>query len=121
MNTFSLEEKSVIITGGLGGYGLAITKLILKRGGRVLLADLKPQAEGQQVIDSQFKEECEAGKLLYTQCNVTQESDWNSVFEVAHKELTLPDQSVDILINAAGIVGEQNWQRLYQVNIVSSN
>ena len=43
MNTFPLEEKCAIITGGLGGYGLAIADIILKRGGRVLLADVKPE------------------------------------------------------------------------------
>ena len=50
MNTFSLEEKSVIITGGLGGYGLAICELILKRKGRVLLTDLKSDSEAEEIL-----------------------------------------------------------------------
>ena len=29
------------------------------------------------------------------------------------------DGSVDILINNAGIVGEQQWERIYNINIVS--
>ena len=118
MNTFSLEEKSVIIIGGLGGYGLAITSLILKRGGRVLLADLKPKAEADNIISSRFPEACEAKTLMYTKCDVTSEADLEAAFQFANGELVLPDRSIEILINAAGIVGEQRWEQVYQVNIV---
>ena len=118
MNTFSLEEKSVIIIGGLGGYGLAITSLILKRGGRVLLADLKAKAEADNIISSRFPEACEAKTLMYTKCDVTSEADLEAAFQFANGELVLPDRSVEILINAAGIVGEQRWEQVYQVNIV---
>ena len=118
MNTFSLEEKSVIIIGGLGGYGLAITSLILKRGGRVLLADLKAKTEADNIISSRFPEACEAKTLMYTKCDVTSEADLEAAFQFANGELVLPDRSVEILINAAGIVGEQRWEQVYQVNIV---
>ena len=60
MNTFSLEEKTVLITGGLGGYGLAICDLILKRKGRVLLADIKPISDAEEILANQFKEAFEA-------------------------------------------------------------
>ena len=119
MNTFSLEEKSVIIIGGLGGYGLAITSLILKRGGRVLLADLKPKAEADNIISSRFPEACEAKTLMYTKCDVTSEADIEAAFNFANRELALPDKPVEVLINGAGIVGEQNWEKLYEINIVS--
>jgi NAD(P)-dependent dehydrogenase (short-subunit alcohol dehydrogenase family) len=56
MNTFSLDGKTALITGGLGGYGLAIAGLILKRGGRVLLADLKDEAAGEVVMAEKFKD-----------------------------------------------------------------
>ena len=52
----SLEEKTVLITGGLGGYGLAICDLILKRKGRVLLADIKPISAAEEILANQFKE-----------------------------------------------------------------
>merc|ERR1711976_1127142 len=117
MNTFKLEGKSVIITGGLGGYGLAIGELILKRGGRVLLADIKPQSEAETILREKFKEAFEAKSVLYTKCDVTSEADFEAAFKKAEKDLVEADGSVDILINNAGIVGEQNWQRIYEINI----
>ena len=118
MNTFKLEGKSVIITGGLGGYGLAISELILKRGGRVLLADIKPQSEAETILQEKFKEAFEAKSILYTKCDVTSDTDFEAAFKKAEKDLVEPDGCVDILINNAGIVGEQNWQRIYEINIV---
>ena len=119
MNTFHLENKSAIITGGLGGYGLAIAHLILKRGGRVLLTDIIPEAEAAVTLKSRFPEASEAKTVLYTKCDVTSEADIKAAFEVAHEKLTSPDSTVDILINGAGIVGEQDWKRLFDINIVS--
>ena len=118
MNTFKLEGKSVIITGGLGGYGLAISELILKRGGRVLLADIKPQSEAETILQEKFKEAFEAKSILYTKCDVTSDTDFEAAFKKAEKDLVEADGCVDILINNAGIVGEQNWQRIYEINIV---
>ena len=121
MNTFPLEDKSVIITGGLGGYGLAIANLIVKRGGRVLLADVKPEVDLKNSVEAttHLKDALEAKTLMYTKCDVTSEADIEAAFNFANRELALPDKPVEVLINGAGIVGEQNWEKLYEVNIVS--
>ena len=119
MNTFKLEGKSAIITGGLGGYGLAIAGLILKRGGRVLLADIIPEKEAEVTLQSRFPDAVEAKTILYTICDVSSEAQIEAAFSLAHEKLTLADSSVDILINGAGIVGEQYWKKLFEINIVS--
>ena len=119
MNTFKLEGKNAIITGGLGGYGLAIAGLILKRGGRVLLADIIPEKEAEVTLQSRFPDAVEAKTILYTICDVSSEAQIEAAFSLAHEKLTLADSSVDILINGAGIVGEQNWKKLFEINIVS--
>ena len=49
MNTFPLEEKVVLLTGGLGGIALGVARLVLERGGKVFLADLQEEAEGLEV------------------------------------------------------------------------
>merc|ERR1712223_1270767 len=103
MNTFSLEEKTVLITGGLGGYGLAICELILKRKGRVLLADIKAISEAEEMLANQFKDAFEAKSVMYTKCDVTSEADIEAAFVKAQKDL-VGDGHVDILINNAGIV-----------------
>ena len=119
MNTFKLEGKSAIITGGLGGYGLAIADLILKRGGRVLLADIIPEKEAEVTLQSRFADAVEAKTIMYTICDVSSEAQIEAAFALAHEKLTLADSSVDILISGAGIVGEQNWKKLFEINIVS--
>ena len=87
MNTFSLEEKSVIITGGLGGYGLAICELILKRKGRVLLTDLKSDSQAEEILSNRFKDAFEAKCVLYTKCDVTSEADIEAAFKTAQQKL----------------------------------
>ena len=120
MNTFKLEEKSAIILGGLGGYSIAIAQLILKRGGRVLLADLKEPQDAKSILSCQFEEAQESKRVIYVKCDVRSEKEIENAFKVAHKDLVSPDNSVDILINGAGIVGEQQWEKLYDINIVSA-
>jgi len=119
MNTFPLEDKSVIITGGLGGYGLAIANIIIKRGGRVLLTDIKTEVNLEDYIGthSHLKDGIEAKTVLYTKCDVTSEAEIEAAFEFANKNLALPDKLVEVLINGAGIVGEENWEKIYEVNI----
>ena len=101
MNTFPLEDKSVIITGGLGGYGLAIANLIVKRGGRVLLADVKPEDDLKNSVEktTHLKDALEAKTLMYTKCDVTSEADIEAAFNFANQELALPDKPVEVLIN----------------------
>ena len=119
MNTFSLEEKTVLITGGLGGYGLAICELILKRKGRVLLADIKAISEAEALLTNRFKDAFEAKSVMYTKCDVTSEADIEAAFAKGQKDLVVGDGHVDILISNAGIVGEDQWQKIYDINIVS--
>ena len=48
MNTFPLEGKLCLMTGGLGGIAVGVARLVLERGGRVMLADLRPEEEGER-------------------------------------------------------------------------
>ena len=48
MNTFELADKLCMITGGLCGYGLAIAKLMRKRGANIWIVDVKGEDEAQE-------------------------------------------------------------------------
>ena len=50
ISSFQLLNCGHIITGGLGGYGLAIANIIIKRGGRVLLTDIKTEVNLEDYI-----------------------------------------------------------------------
>ena len=48
MNTFELADKLCMITGGLCSYGIAIAKLMRKRGASIWIVDVKSEDEALQ-------------------------------------------------------------------------
>ena len=74
MNTFPLEDKTVLLTGGLGGIAVGVAKLIVKRGGRILLADVKAESEGAE--EAADKVEGGEGKVAYAKCDVTDKEEF---------------------------------------------
>ena len=47
VNPFSLEGKTILITGGAGGIGAAAAKTCVVLGARVILTDIREDALGQ--------------------------------------------------------------------------
>ena len=115
MNTFPLEQKVCMITGGLGGFSLAITELMIKRGARVWLCDLKPQEEGLLTLQNDFSEALEKNNIGYCRCDVTSENEFDAAFVKCIEKM---GETPDVLINAAGILGEEQWENLYDINLV---
>jgi 3(or 17)beta-hydroxysteroid dehydrogenase len=83
-----LAGKTALVTGGASGLGLAICQRFVAEGASVVIADID-DAAGQLL----------AGELgasaRFERLDVSQESDWQSVFERLGK--------LDILVNNAGI------------------
>jgi 3(or 17)beta-hydroxysteroid dehydrogenase len=83
-----LAGKTALVTGGASGLGLAICQRFVAEGASVVIADID-DAAGQLL----------AGELgasaQFERLDVSQESDWQSVFERLGK--------LDILVNNAGI------------------
>ncbi len=55
------------------------------------------------------------GDVGYARCDVTDRSSFESAFEKCVERFGCPP---DVLINAAGIAGEQRWEKLYDINLV---
>ncbi len=51
---------------------------------------------------------------------MTKEESFEAAIIKTNEDLADPDKTLDILINGAGIVGEQRWEKLYDINIVSN-
>lgn len=113
MNVYDLAGRRAIVTGGAGGIGTAIAALFLKSGAQVVLWD-----RDRGALDAA------AGQLPGAETHavdVTSEAEVGTAAVAAGK--------IDILVNAAGILGEVQpiWQadaaefrRVVDVNLVGA-
>ncbi|CAG8388032.1 unnamed protein product [Penicillium salamii] len=112
-----LQGKVAIVTGGGSGFGAAIARRFGEEGAKVIVADIN--VEGGEKVASQ-----NASNLIFQRMDVTQESDWNAVLDLAFSQFG----RVDVLVNNAGTsyrnkptseVTEDEWERVFKVNVKS--
>ena len=103
-----------MITGGLGGYGLSITNLMLKRGARVWICDIQSQSAAQQRLKDSGLPDLD--KVRYCECDVSNADQFEAAFKSCIEENGF---SPDVLINGAAINDESDWNKVYEVNLVS--
>ena len=115
MNTFPLEQKICLITGGLGGFALSISELMLKRGARIWLCDLQQEDDAFVIIQSKFADAVAKNNVGYCRCDVTNENEFDAAFVKCIEKM---GNTPDVLINAAGIMGEEQWSNMYDINLV---
>lgn len=109
--------KTAVVTGGVGALGTAIGLRIAQEGGRVFLADQKP--DGVEAVMAAF-EGLPAPQIV--PLDVTSEEDWQRALEGVVREAG----RLDVLVNAAGVVGSASflidalpmaeWRRIMSVN-----
>ena len=113
MNKIDLSNKVAVVTGGVQGFGLAITERFLKSGAEVLIWDK----------DAKLLEELNVeGKLHKIVCDVT---DYTSVENATEESIKLCNK-IDILVNNAGIAGPshktweyplKDWQQVIDIDL----
>ncbi|GIY98680.1 15-hydroxyprostaglandin dehydrogenase, partial [Caerostris extrusa] len=101
-----------IVTGGAQGLGAAICVELLKQGYKVCIADIQ-QYKGKYFTHQQ-EEEFGAQNVIFSACDVTKEADYISTFDLTLKTF----DRVDVLINNAGIILEQDPETLFSVNLL---
>ena len=87
-----LEGSTFIVTGGASGLGAATVRMVVERGGRAVIADLK-ESEGEALAN-------ELGRARFVRTNVTDEASAAAAVAAAVGEYG----RVDGLVNCAGIV-----------------
>lgn len=105
-----------LITGGLGGIGMAVAELFLREGAEVWLADL-PEATSDTVAQALSR----LGRVHYLQLDVTDAQAWQAAARALGDKL-------DILVNNAGVaptgaigaIDEAAWQHVMAVNSTSA-
>lgn len=118
MESFSLEGRTALVTGGNSGIGRAIVRLFAAHGARVGISHCGDATNAQALADELVANGAQAHVF---ECDVT---DAKSVANLgASSRDTLGH--VDILVNAAGISGEtpfvdlsiDEWDRMMAVNL----
>jgi len=112
-----MKNKTVVITGGASGIGLAMVIKFAAEHWRVFFIDTN-QVEGEKV-EKELKEK--AYSVSFLNCNITQSAAVKAVFEA------IPGK-IDTLINNAGIshigkvenTSEEDFDKLFQVNVKGS-
>lgn len=113
-----MQGKSVIVTGGASGIGLASVERCLEEGASVVIADLEESGGAQRAaaLDGQH-----AGRCLFQVCDVTATDQVDRLFEETVNALG----RVDAVFNNAGIggvtpsdeVADEEFLRIIDINL----
>lgn len=114
----TVKGKIILITGGAGGLGSAMAKLLAKNGAIIFILDLPMAEEAAKKLIGEI--EAEGGKAYYEAMDGTKEADWAAVVaDVLEKE-----GKIDVLVNNAGInirkaveeMSMEEWMKMMEVN-----
>lgn len=97
----SLAEKTVIVTGGANGIGLACARRFGKAGAKVVIADLD-ESHGNDAADNLVTNGCEA---IFVHCDVGEKLDVHNLIAAALNAF----ERIDCLVNCAGILGQMKF------------
>ena len=113
----SVSGKTILITGGAGGLGFAMTEVLLKNKANVVMLDVAADAGNKKLEDLK-----QAGydAVSFMQIDVTKEEDWKRVVDASVERYG----RIDVLVNNAGInirkpIEEMNiseWNTMMSVN-----
>ena len=112
------QNKTVIITGGAGGIGLAIAKRFASEGANIVLAGDKLEHLQKAAADAQID------RLLLSKCDVSSEEQ----VEAAVKGAIEHFGSFDIMVNNAGLMifkkleehTQEDWNRVLNVELLGA-
>lgn len=113
----SVSGKTILITGGAGGLGFAMTEVLLKNKANVVMLDVAADAGNKKLEDLK-----RAGydAVSFMQIDVTKEEDWKRVVDASVERYG----RIDVLVNNVGInirkpIEEMNiseWNTMMSVN-----
>src|SRR5262245_50927447 len=90
------KEKTVIVTGGAGGIGLAIASRFASEGSNVVLADIsKEQLQQASMALTTYHD-----KYLLSECDVSNEEQVKATVDETIKKFG----TLDVMVNNAGLM-----------------
>jgi 3-oxoacyl-[acyl-carrier protein] reductase len=112
-----LDNKVAIVTGAASGFGAEISRLYVKEGAKVVVADLNEA--GAKAVAGEL-----GGKAIAVKCDVALRADINNLVAAAIKQFG----TIDIVVNNAGYThknqsmletDEATFDRVFDVNVKS--
>ena len=116
--SFDFKDRTAIVTGGAQGFGLDITKRLIKSGASVIIWD-----NDQKMVEKAI-EDIKSPNLSF---NIVDISNYSKVEECV-QEIT-KQKNIDILINNAGITGPtatlweydiEMWKKVVDINLMGT-
>lgn len=120
----SLDGQVVLVTGAAGGFGQALTRLLLDEGGALILADLQHEALLAAAETAARAAKGARGRILgFAEADLATPEGAVAL----HKAAIRVSPQVDVLVNNAGIgmsgrfdhLPQEKWERLMQVNLLA--
>jgi len=116
-----LQNKVILITGGLGAIGKVIVRKLLAHSARVVVNDIVPEAEAREWMTAAG---CAADHCIYVKADVTTAA---GAQELVGKTLGAYG-GIDVALCHAGMAQscsildypEQDWDRMLRVNLRSA-
>lgn len=115
-----LKNKSVLVTGGTSGIGVAAALLFAKEGARVVVAGRR-EAEGKAVVEAI---EARGGSAAFCKTDVSREEEVKTLVEF----VLARHGGLDIAFNNGGIEGEpgltidrqtvENYRQTFDINVL---
>ena len=116
--SFDFKGRTAIVTGGAQGFGLDITKRLIRSGASVIIWD-----NDQKMVEKAIEDI----KSPYLSFNIVDISNYSKVEECV-QEIT-KQKNIDILINNAGITGPtatlweydiEMWKKVVDINLMGT-
>ncbi|MBV8781395.1 MAG: SDR family oxidoreductase [Phycisphaerae bacterium] len=92
----NLQEKTIIVTGGVRGLGLAISRQLVRHGAKLAICS----RNRDQVERAQIELAAAGGDVLAVPCDITKDTDVQEFLDRVHSHFG----AVDALINNAGVI-----------------
>ena len=120
MNSFRLDKKVALVTGGASGIGKAIAECFAEHGAHVRIVDLNGEAAqktAEQIVQL-------GGSATAHMCDLVDETQSKAVFQGI-----LQLSEVNILVNSAGIAqvgrlentNDEDFERVFRVNVLGTH
>ncbi|KAK4876649.1 hypothetical protein RN001_009155 [Aquatica leii] len=112
---FEIEGKVALVTGGVSGIGLAITKTLLENGLKaVALVDINE--ENGKVVLEDIKKQYGDSKAMFIKTDIGDKNQFDSAFKSTVKAF----QNLDIVVNSAAYANDQNWEKTIETNLIGT-